>query len=290
MLVSTINIKAFFDEATFTVTYVVNDIKTKHCAIFDSVLDFDQPSGRTSSTSADNLIEYIKQNSLITQWIFESHVHADHLSAAPYLQEKLGGKTAISEHVTDVQTVFKGVFNEGNKFKTDGSQFNIMIKEGDVLALGDSEINIMHTPGHTPACLSFIIGDAVFVGDTMFMPDFGTARTDFPGGDAETLFNSIQKILALPDHFRIFTCHDYKAPGRDFFAWESTVLQQKENNLHVKNGTSLAAFIEFRTTRDAQLSLPKLILPSVQVNMRAGNMPEPEENGVSYLKLPLNAL
>lgn len=287
---SAITVKAFFDPATFTVSYVVHDTVSLQCTIIDSVLDFDQASGKTTYQSAEKIIQYITDNQLKTQWILETHVHADHLSAAVFLQKSLGGTTAISTYITDVQAVFKEVFNEDERFKTDGSQFQQLLHNGDSLKLGESEIKILHTPGHTPACLTFIIDDAIFVGDTLFMPDFGSARTDFPGGDAKTLYQSIQKILKLPEHFRLFTCHDYQAPGRNYYAWESTVAKQRDNNVHVKNGTSEAQFVAYRTKRDAELSLPKLILPSVQINMRAGHFPEPENNGSRYLKLPLNML
>jgi glyoxylase-like metal-dependent hydrolase (beta-lactamase superfamily II) len=287
---SPITVKAFFDQDTFTVTYVVTDNNTKHCLILDSVLNFEISSCRTHTRSADQIIEYVQLHKLQTKWILETHVHADHLSAGQYLKKSLGGCIGISEHIKDVQKLFKGVFNENETFRDDGSQFDKLLKESDILSLGDSDIKLISTPGHTPACLSFVIDDAVFVGDTLFMPDFGTARTDFPGGDALTLFSSIQKILSLPDEYRIFTCHDYKAPGRDHFAWQSTVAQQKANNVHIKHGTSEQTFVEFRTKRDTELTLPTLILPSVQVNMRAGNFPQQEGNGISYLKLPINEM
>lgn len=286
---SKITVKAFFDQETFTVTYIVADNKTKQSAILDPVLNFDLCSGRTSTRSADQLIEYIRVNQLQNQWILETHVHADHLSAAQYIKQCVGGIIGISEHVTEVQTLFKGVFNEGDDFMTDGSQFEKLFHDGDMLPLGDSHIKVMSTPGHTPTCLSFVISEAIFVGDTLFMPDFGTARTDFPGGDAVTLYESIQKILSLPDDYRIFSCHDYKAPGREHYAWQSTVGQQKESNIHVKQGTSKEDFVALRSQRDAGLNLPKLMLPSVQINMRAGNLPASEANGMSYLKLPINS-
>jgi len=284
-----IDIKAFFDHATFTVTYIVSDKETKECAIIDSVRDFDSASGRTSTQSADALIEYIQANQLATKWILESHAHADHLSAAPYLKQKLGGKTAIGAHIKQVQSTFKGVFNLEEEFNVDGEQFDQLLNDGDVIKIGETEINVIHTPGHTPACLSYKVGEAVFVGDTLFMPDFGTARADFPGGDAKTLFQSIHKILSLPDDTKIFVGHDYKAPGRDVYAWESTVAQQK-NNIHLRNDTTEEQFFELRSARDATLDMPNLILPSVQVNIRAGEMPPKEDNGVSYLKLPLDSL
>jgi len=287
---SNIDIKAFFDQATFTVTYVVSDKQTKECAIIDSVRDFDAASGRTSTQSADSLIDYIQSNQLKTRWILESHAHADHLSAAPYLKENLGGETAIGAHIKEVQSTFKGVFNLEEGFNVDGKQFDQLLNDGDVIKIGETEISVMHTPGHTPACLSYKIEDAVFVGDTLFMPDFGTARADFPGGDAKTLYQSINKILSLPDETKIFVGHDYQAPDRDFYAWESTVGQQKAKNIHLNNGKTQEQFVELRNARDATLDMPNLILPSVQVNIRAGEMPPKEDNGVSYLKLPLDAL
>lgn len=286
----TITVKAFFDTNTFTVTYVVFDNDSKESAIIDSVLDFDVPSGRSSTNSADQVIEYINQQGLTNRWILESHAHADHLSAAPYLQKSVGGAIAIGAHITEVQCSFKDIFNMEQAFLPDGSQFDRLLNEGDELPLGQTHFKVLHTPGHTPACLSYHIDDAVFVGDTLFMPDFGSARTDFPGGDAATLFHSIKKILTLPANTRVFTGHDYKAEGRDVFAWESTVSEQNEKNIHVNSKISEAEFVEFRTTRDATLSLPKLILPAVQVNIRAGHMPPVEENGTAYLKLPIDLL
>ncbi len=283
-------IKAFFDDATNTVSYVVSDPNGNKCAIIDSVLDFDQASGRTDTKSADTLIAYVRDKGLEVDWILESHVHADHLSAAPYLQDTLGGKIGIGDQITTVQDVFGKVFNEGTKFQRDGSQFDALFKEGDAIHIGQMRCDILHTPGHTPACMTFVIDGAAFVGDTLFMPDFGTARVDFPGGSAENLYNSIQKILSLPDETRIFVGHDYKAPGRDEFAWETTVGEQKAKNVHVGAGKSKQDFIETRTQRDTQLGMPKLIIPALQINMRAGNMPEPADNGVVYLKTPVNGL
>jgi glyoxylase-like metal-dependent hydrolase (beta-lactamase superfamily II) len=283
-------IKAFFDNATNTISYVVSDSNGKKCAIIDSVLDFDQASGRTDTKAADQVIDYVKAEGLEVDWILESHVHADHLSAAPYLQEALGGKIGIGDQITTVQEVFGKVFNEGTKFQRDGSQFDALFKDGDAIHIGQMRCDILHTPGHTPACMTFVIEDSAFVGDTLFMPDFGTARVDFPGGSAETLYNSIQKILSLPDETRIFVGHDYKAPGRDVYAWETTVGEQKAKNVHIGAGKTKEDFVQTRTTRDAQLGMPKLIIPSLQVNMRAGNMPEPEDNGVVYLKTPVNGL
>lgn len=283
-------VKAFFDEATFTVSYVVSDPESSTSAIIDSVLDFDQASGRTSTDSADQLIEYIESNDLIVTWILETHVHADHLSAAPYLKSRLGGKTGVSDSITHVQSTFKGVFNLGAEFSADGAQFDRLLVDGDLLELGSMNIRVLHTPGHTPACLTYVAGNCAFIGDTMFMPDFGTARVDFPGGDAATLYQSIQKILALPDETRLFMCHDYKAPGRDEFAWETTVAEERAHNVHIGGETTEQEFTEFRITRDNQLGMPRLILPSIQVNIRAGEMPPADDNGVVYLKLPVDAL
>lgn len=281
-------VEAFFDPDTFTYSYLVSDPFSRSCAIIDSVLDFDPASGNTSTASADILIAAIKRQQLKVEWILETHLHADHLSAAPYLQSKLGGKTAVGAHITEVQQVFGKVFNAGTEFAKDGSQFDQLFKDGDTFKLGQQTIQVIHTPGHTPACITYLIGDAAFVGDTLFMPDFGTARCDFPGGDAATLFQSIQKIFALPSATRLFMCHDYLAPGRDEYLFETSVAEQQQKNIHVGIGKSEAEFIKLRTDRDATLAMPRLILPSVQVNMRAGQFPPPEDNGVSYLKLPLN--
>jgi len=283
-------VHSFFDEATNTLTYVVRDPEGSACAVIDSVLDFDSASGRTDTRSADAVIAFIKDEGLDLQWILETHVHADHLSAAPYIQERIGGKIGIGDRITVVQDTFGKVFNEGTRFQRDGSQFDQLFHEGDSVMIGQLRVDVLHTPGHTPACLTYVIGDAAFVGDTLFMPDFGTARCDFPGGSAETMWDSIQKILALPEETRIFVGHDYKAEGREDYAWETTVGDQKRLNKHVGMGKSKADFIRMRTERDAQLAMPRLIIPSLQVNMRAGQMPEPEDNGVSYLKVPLNGL
>jgi glyoxylase-like metal-dependent hydrolase (beta-lactamase superfamily II) len=283
-------VTAFFDEPTFTVSYVVTDPATKTCAVVDSVLDFDPASGRTNTESADEIVEFIQKNELTVAWILETHVHADHLSAAPYLQEKLGGKIAIGSEIRTVQDTFGKIFNEGTRFQRDGSQFDKLMVDGDTFRIGTMEARAMHTPGHTPACMTYIVGDAAFVGDTMFMPDYGTARADFPGGDARTLFRSIKKVLSLPPETRLFMCHDYKAPGRDEYKWETTVAEERAHNVHVHDGVSEDDFVAMREARDATLSMPRLILPSIQINMRAGQMPEPEENGTSYLKLPLNTL
>ncbi|MEO1491155.1 MAG: MBL fold metallo-hydrolase [Pseudomonadota bacterium] len=282
-------ITAFFDEPTNTASYVVKDPSSEACAIIDSVLDFDFSSGRTGTSAADRIIEFVKANELTVEWILETHVHADHLSGAPYLQQHLGGKIGIGDKITVVQDVFGKVFNAGTEFERDGSQFDALFKEQDRFHIGGLSAFVLHTPGHTPACLTYVIGDAAFVGDTIFMPDFGTARCDFPGGSARELWHSIHKILSLPDETRIFTCHDYKAPGRDEFAWESTVGEQKARNKHIAEATE-DEFVEMREGRDATLSMPKLIVPSIQVNMRAGKMPPAEDNGQVYLKVPVNGL
>ncbi|MEI6099972.1 MAG: MBL fold metallo-hydrolase [Alphaproteobacteria bacterium] len=282
------DVQAFFDEATNTVTYVVVDPKGSACAVIDSVLDFDYASGRTDTRAADAVIAHVKAQGLTLHWVLETHVHADHLSAAPYLQQALGGKLGIGERITVVQDTFGKVFNEGTEFARDGSQFDRLFAEGDTFMLGQMVGHVMHTPGHTPACLTYVIGDAAFVGDTLFMPDYGTARCDFPGGSAAVMYDSIQRILALPEQTRVFVCHDYKAPGRDEFAWETTVGAQKALNKHL--AADKAAFVAMREARDATLAMPRLIVPSLQVNMRAGHMPEPEDNGVTYLKVPVNGL
>jgi glyoxylase-like metal-dependent hydrolase (beta-lactamase superfamily II) len=281
-------VTAFFDEATFTVSYVVRDPMSRKVAIIDSVLDFDPASGRTDTHSADRIVAFVREREYEVEWLLETHVHADHLSAAPYLQEKLGGKIGIGENITIVQNVFGKVFNEGTEFRRDGSQFDRLFKDGDSFHIGQLRGDVMHTPGHTPACMTYVIGDAAFVGDTIFQPDYGTARCDFPGGSAEQMWDSVQRILSLPDETRIFTCHDYKAEGRNHFAWESTVGEQKAKNIHVGQGHTKEEFVARRKARDATLGMPRLILPSLQVNMRAGHFPEPEDNGVSYLKLPIN--
>ncbi len=284
------DVKAFFDDATNTISFVVKDPAGASCAIIDSVLDFDYSSGRTDTRSADAVIAYVQDNDLKVEWLLESHVHADHLSAAPYIQQKVGGKIGIGENITLVQDTFGKVFNEGTEFQRDGSQFDKLFREGDSLMIGQLRGDVLHTPGHTPACLTYVIGDAAFVGDTLFMPDFGTARCDFPGGSSETLYNSIQKILALPDKTRIFVGHDYKAPGRDEYAWETTVAEQKARNVHVGAGRDKDTFVRMRDARDASLAMPKLIIPSLQVNMRAGQMPEPDDQGDVFLKVPVNKI
>ena len=281
-------VKHFFDEPTNTFSYVVKDPESNACAIIDSVLDFDYAAGRTDVRSAKEIIRYIEDGGLTVEWILETHVHADHLSAAPYLHEKLGGRTGIGRKIVEVQEIFGKAFNAGTEFARDGSQFDQLFEEGDTFRIGTLEGHILHTPGHTPACLTYVIGDAAFVGDTLFAPDAGTARCDFPGGDAHTLYLSVQKVLALPGETRIFLCHDYKAPGRDHFQHETTVADQRANNIHVHEGMSENDFIKLRTERDATLDMPRLILPSVQVNMRAGEMPPAEDNGQVYLKVPIN--
>ncbi|MEO8241967.1 MAG: MBL fold metallo-hydrolase [bacterium] len=283
-------VHAFFDEATNTVTYVVADPQGSSCAVIDSVLDFDYASGRTDTRAADAVISFIRDHGLTLQWVLETHVHADHLSAAPYLQEALGGSLGIGAQITVVQDTFGKVFNEGTRFARDGSQFDQLFKDGDRFMIGQMRGEVMHTPGHTPACLTYVIGDAAFVGDTLFMPDFGTARCDFPGGSAATMFDSIQRILSLPDDTRIFVGHDYKAPGREDYAWETTVGAQKALNKHVGAGRPKEEFIAMREARDATLAMPRLIIPSLQVNMRAGHMPEPDDSGTTYLKVPVNRL
>lgn len=283
-------VTAFFDEDTFTVTYVVRDPNSLKCAVVDSVLDFDYASGRTDTRSADAVIAFVREKGYQVEWLLETHVHADHLSAAPYIQRELGGKIAIGENIRIVQDTFGKVFNEGTEFQRDGSQFDALFKGGDSFHIGQMRGDVLHTPGHTPACLTYVIGDAAFVGDTLFMPDFGTARCDFPGGSADTMWDSIQKIMSLPDDTRIFVGHDYKAEGRDHYAWETTVGAQKRLNKHVGEGKSREDFVRARTERDAQLAMPRLIIPSLQVNMRAGQMPKAEDNGVSYLKVPVNGL
>lgn len=283
-------VKAFFDGPTFTVSYVVSDAATRKAAIIDSVWNFDQASGRTSFESADAIIDYVESAGLRVDWILETHAHADHLSAAPYLQEKLGGKLAIGREIVTVQGVFGKIFNEGTEFVRDGSQFDRLLDDGDTLMIGNIPLIALHVPGHTPADMAYVMGDALFTGDTMFMPDYGSARADFPGGDARQLYRSVRRLMKLPDATRVFLCHDYKAPNRDEFVWETTMLAERTSNVHIHEGVSEDAFVEMRTQRDATLSMPKLILPSLQVNIRAGHLPPAEENGVRYLKLPVNQL
>ncbi len=284
------SIAGFFDEATNTVTYVVHDPETREAAIIDSVLDFEAASGRTSNGPADLVIEYVRKHDLDVTWILETHAHADHISAAPYLQERLGGKLGIGREIIRVQEVFGKLFNAGTDFERDGSQFDHLFEDGETISLGAIKGITLHVPGHTPADMAFVFGDAAFVGDTIFMPDFGTARADFPGGDAGQLFRSIRRLLSLPNDTRLFLCHDYKAPGRDEYAWETTVKQQREQNVHVRDGVTEEEFVAMRTGRDKELPMPKLIMPSVQVNIRGGRLPDPEDNGVSYIKIPVNAV
>ncbi|WP_321394879.1 MBL fold metallo-hydrolase [Emcibacter sp.] len=284
------DVQAFFDEYTFTVSYVVSDPKTSKCAIVDSVLDYNPNSSRTNTDSADRIIDFVRAEGLEVEWILETHVHADHLSAAPYLKEKLGGRLAIGSHILIVQETFGKIFNAGGEFERDGSQFDVLFEDGAVFQIGSLTATAIHTPGHTPACMTYVVGDAAFVGDTLFMPDYGTARADFPGGDARQLYRSIQKVFALPDETRLFMCHDYKAPGRNNYLWETTVAVEKSSNVHVHEGISEDEFVKMRTERDKTLDMPRLILPSVQVNMRAGELPPAEDNGVQYLKLPVNTL
>ncbi|MES0871610.1 MBL fold metallo-hydrolase [Pseudovibrio sp. SCP19] len=281
-------VKAFFDPATHTISYVVKDPASSSVAIVDSVMDINYAAGRITYDNADEIIKYVQDNNLTVEWLIETHVHADHLSAAPYIQQKLGGKIGIGEHIIVVQDTFGKVFNEGTEFQRDGSQFDKLFKDGDSYQIGTMTAFAIHTPGHTPACMVHVIGNAAFAGDTLFMPDGGSARADFPGGDAGTLYDSIQKVLTLPDKMRLFMCHDYGPNGRDI-AWETSVGDEKEHNIHVGKGHSREDFIKFRTERDAQLDVPKLIIPSLQVNMRAGEVPT-DEDGVPMLKVPVNAL
>lgn len=283
-------VHSFFDEATNAACYIVKDPTSNACAIIDSILDFDHAAGRTHTAHADNLIKTIRENGWSLKWVIETHVHADHLSAAPYLAEQLGGKIAIGSNIATVQAVFGKIFNAGTEFEMDGSQFDRLFDDGDCFEIGNLDVIVMHTPGHTPACVTYVIGDAAFIGDTLFMPDFGTARADFPGGSAKDLYNSIQRILSLPDETRLFLCHDYKTANRDTYCWETTVAEQKANNIHVGGGKSESEFVTFRTERDAQLGMPKLIIPSIQVNMRAGQMPPEDSDGNVYLKVPINRL
>ncbi len=284
------HIEAFFDTATFTYSYVVSDPQTRACAVIDPVLDYDPASGRTSHQNADRLIAYVREQGLEVQWLLETHVHADHLSAAAYIRQQLGGKIAIGDQITRVQQTFGRLFNAGAGFATDGRQFDRLLADGETFRIGGLQAMAIHTPGHTPACMSYLVGDALFVGDTLFMPDYGTARCDFPGGDARTLYRSIQRLFQLPDFTRVFMCHDYKAPGREEFLYETTIGEERQRNVHVHDGISEDEFVAMRHERDASLGMPALILPSVQINMRAGQLPEPEDNGTRYLKIPLDVL
>lgn len=283
-------VKAFFHAPSNTFSYVVWDPATLRGAVIDSVLDYNAAAGRTGHDSADSMIAFVHTQGLTAEWVIDTHVHADHLSAAPYVQSKLGGKLAIGEHIRAVQETFGALFNAGSSFAHDGSQFDYLFVDGERYMLGSIEATAMHTPGHTPACMTHVIGDAAFVGDTLFMPDYGTARCDFPGGDAAVLYRSIQKIFTLPDATRIFLCHDYKAPGREEFAHQTTVGAQRHDNIHVHDGVGEAEFVSMRSARDSTLNMPQLILPAVQVNMRAGQLPPAEDNGMRYLKIPLDAV
>ena len=283
------DIKVFFDPETWTFTYVVHAGEGSACGVIDSVLNYDSKSGRTTTKSADEVAQFIAEKKLRLTWILETHAHADHLTAAPYLQSKLGGKIVIGDHITNVQKVFKGVFNLDGRFAVDGSQFDHLLQDGESLGFGDLSLKAIYVPGHTPACMAYEIGDALFVGDTLFMPDVGTARCDFPGGDAKTLYQSIQKILAYPNETKLYMCHDYPPSDRPV-AHLTTVSEQKKSNIHVHDGITEDAFVQMRSKRDATLEMPHLILPSIQVNIRAGHFPEAESNGKSYLKIPLNAL
>ncbi len=282
-------VHGLFDTATWTVTYIVHHGKGTSCAIIDSVLDYDPKSGRTTTTSAEKVVDYVKEHQLKVEWILETHAHADHLSAAPYLKQQLGGKMAIGDHITQVQKVFKGIFNLESTFKQDGSQFDHLLASDEEFKVGELVGKVLFVPGHTPACVAYQFGDAVFVGDTMFMPDVGTARCDFPGGDARTLYASTRKILSLSAQTRLFMCHDYPPTDRAI-AFETTVAEQRAKNIHVHDGITEAQFVEMRNKRDATLEMPVLILPAVQINIRAGELPPKEANGVSYVKIPLNAL
>lgn len=283
-------VHAFFDEATNTITYVVQEPEGSACAVIDSVLDFDYASGRTDTRSADAVIAFIKDRGLRLEWVLETHVHADHLSAAPYIQKQLGGKIGIGERITVVQNTFGKIFNEGTEFQRDGSQFDRLFQDGDTYTIGTMNAFAMHTPGHTPACMTHVVGNAAFVGDTLFMPDSGTARADFPGGDAHELYRSIKKVLALPPEMRLFMCHDYGADGRREIRWETTVGEERAHNKHARDGISEDEFVAMRTARDATLAMPKLIIPSIQVNMKAGELPAPDASGKRFLKVPIDAL
>jgi len=282
-------VKAFFDEATFTISYVVAEPEGRHCVIIDPVLDYDPKSGRSSTATADDVIGYVRAEDLTVDWILETHPHADHLTAAPYLKEQLGGRVAIGEGVCKVQENFKLVFNLSAEFRTDGSQFEHLFDDGEEFRFGGMTAQVLATPGHTPSCVTYLIGDAAFVGDTLFMPDFGSARCDFPEGDARTLYRSVQRLLSLPPETRLFMCHDYGPGGRPY-KWETTVAEQRAENIHLHDGVSEDEFVAMRTERDKQLSMPVLILPAIQVNIRAGAFPPAEDNGISYLKIPLNAV
>ena len=287
---STLDVQGFFDEATNAVCYIVKDPFSLSCAIIDSVLDFDFSSGTIDTIFADKVISEITRQSLNVEWVLETHVHADHLSAAPYIADKVGGKLGIGSRIGEVQKVFGKVFNAGTEFEMDGGQFDALFADGERFSIGGVDVLVMHTPGHTPACVTYYTGDAAFIGDTLFMPDYGTARADFPGGDARALYHSIQRILSLPDTTRLFLCHDYKAPGRDVYCWETTVREEREHNIHIGQGKTEEEFVRFRTERDKTLNMPKLIIPSIQVNIRGGKLPPKEADGEHYLKIPINRL
>jgi glyoxylase-like metal-dependent hydrolase (beta-lactamase superfamily II) len=279
-------IRAFFDEPTNTVSYLVADPQTRRAAVIDPVLDYDPKSGEVDSRAVTSILDAAREAGYSIEWTLETHAHADHLSGSPYVKAKTGAKIGIGEHIKDVQRIFRPVFN-ATDLKTDGSDFDRLFAEGERFRIGNLDVEVLHTPGHTPACISYKIEDAVFVGDTLFMPDYGTARADFPGGDAHQLYRSIQRLLSLPPHTRLFMCHDYKAPGRDRYAWETTVAEQRRNNVHIGRGTSEDEFVAMRNARDATLAMPTLLLPSIQVNIRAGRFPAAEQNGVRYLKIPV---
>jgi glyoxylase-like metal-dependent hydrolase (beta-lactamase superfamily II) len=282
-------VTTYFHEPSNTACHVVREPGGRPCAIIDAALDFDEAAGRTGTEFADRVAAHVRQHDLEVEWILETHAHADHLSAAPYLKQELGGRIGIGEHITEVQSLFKELFNVEKTFNTDGSQFDHLFRDGERFTIGAMAAEVIYTPGHTPACVTYVIGDAAFVGDTLFMPDGGTARADFPGGDAAQLYHSIERILALPPETRLFICHDY-GPGGRGFAWETTVAEQRSRNIHVHEGVDEAEFVEMRTTRDKTLSVPKLLMPSIQINMRAGELPPPEDDGFSYIKIPLNRI
>jgi glyoxylase-like metal-dependent hydrolase (beta-lactamase superfamily II) len=283
-----VEVQGFFNGPSNTISYVVSDAPTQECAVIDSVLDFSPYTGRTSLSFTQRILDYIQQNHLKVKWILETHVHADHLSAAPYIRDRVGGRLAIGTHIKTVQRTFGKIFNAGTDFNLDGHQFDVLFEEGDTFMIGSTPATVMNTPGHTPACVTYLIGDNAFIGDTLFMPDYGTARTDFPGGDARDLYHSIQKLFRLPEHTRLFLCHDYKPENRDEICWQTTVGEEKANNVHIHAGITLEQFVQLRTSRDKTLDLPQLMIPSIQVNMRAGIMPPPETNGQVYLKIPVD--
>jgi len=286
-MTSSPHIQAFFDEATYSISYLVSDPATRRAAVIDPVLDYDHASGRASTQSADRMLQAAGDAGLSIEWVLETHAHADHLSAAPHVRRRTGAPVAIGEHIRDVQAIFRSVFNLDD-VSGDGSEFDRLLRDGETLSIGGLAVQVLHTPGHTPACASYRVGDAVFVGDTLFMPDYGTARADFPGGSARTLYRSIRRLLALPADTRLFMCHDYKAPGRDHYAWEATVARQRAGNIHVHEGVTESQFVAMREKRDATLDAPRLLLPAIQVNIRAGRLPRAESNGRHYLKIPIS--